>query len=169
MCFFPVDVLVFAFVLCIICMSIKPWFCCISIFPVFIQAVALVAVATNAGRTLELSAKQSFTLDRWRKQVPLVCGRVLSAFRHMYHRRSIFNMLNNFGTNERFLQVCARENLSSYRVTRIRMRIALESRSYKNKHGGLFFQHRFSHYSTTRHHVASALICATDLCFYFSW
>ena len=49
----------------------------------------------------------------------------------MYHRRSIFNMLNNFGTNERFFQVCAREKLSSYRVTRIRMRIALESRSCK--------------------------------------
>ena len=29
--------------------------------------------------TLELSAKQSFTRDCWRKQVPPVCGDVLNA------------------------------------------------------------------------------------------
>ena len=52
------------------------------------------------------TAKLSVTPKRWRKLFPLVCAAVFCDFRHAYHRRQIFKMLNNFGRNNISLQ-CA--------------------------------------------------------------
>ena len=87
--------------------------------------------------TLKLSAYQSFTRDCWRKQVPLVCGRVFIAFRQACHRRSVFNMLNNFRHEWTFPpSVRARKAIALQGNMNTPRRIALELRSYKNKHGG---------------------------------
>ena len=70
----------------------------------------------KARRTLELSAQQNFTRASWRKQVSQVCGAVLWEFRLACHFLRIFNMLNNFGHEWTFPQVCARAELSAQHI-----------------------------------------------------
>ena len=59
-------------------------------------SLLLPSLLRNARRTLELSAELSVTRDCWRQLIPQVRGVEFCDFRHSWHQRGIFNMLNNF-------------------------------------------------------------------------